>query len=82
MLSDFVFRHWSKITMVLVMLTGCTTPAEFTVPLADPGEFEIDNRLVGTWYGISRCSEADWGDFQPCERSTGCPALLTTLDFR
>jgi hypothetical protein len=52
-----------------------------TVPLADPGEFEIDNRLVGTWYGVSRCSKSDRGDFQPCQQSTGRPALLTTLQI-
>lgn len=65
---------------VTVLLTACSAPTEFTVPLADVGDFEIDGRLAGTWYGVSTCADRDEGDWlDPC-RQSGCrPAQLTLL---
>jgi len=63
------------------LMTACVAPTEFTSPLADPGTVEIDRRLVGTWYGVSRC-ESEGNEFHPCARSGGQPAMLTTINIK
>lgn len=65
-----------------ILVTACMAPPEFLVPLGDPGAVEIDQRLIGTWYGVSRCTEFTIGIFGnvKCERTGGPPAMLLTLN--
>lgn len=63
--------------LALALLAACSAPMEFTSPLGEPGSVEIDTRLVGTWYGISRCRHV--GEGSPCAHAGGRPALLTIL---
>lgn len=66
-----------------MLVTACMAPPEFLVPLGDPGAAEIDQRLLGTWYGVSRCTEFSIGLFGnvDCEQVGGPPALLLTLNL-
>lgn len=68
----------SAITLSAVMIGACNAPPEFTQPLADPGDFEVDRRLVGTWYGLSYCEQVA-GEGNPCTSVGGPSALLTML---
>lgn len=63
----------------VILVTGCMAPAEFSVPLGEPGAVKIDQRLGGTWYGILTCAQTE-GDFQFCGR-VGPPAALLTLNI-
>jgi len=60
-----------------LLLSACSTPLEFTVPLADPGTERIDPRLLGTWYGVSHCTSS--GNPHICSHTGGLPVMLTTL---
>jgi hypothetical protein len=55
-------------------------PTEFTTPIEDPGSRRIDPRLLGTWYGVSRCRFVSPSDFGPtCYIAGNRPALLIIL---
>jgi len=67
-----------------MLMTACVAPTEFTSPLADPGTVEIDRRLLGTWYGVSRCENDRSGPFKVCicDQIGVQPAMLTTLNIK
>ena len=63
--------------LVVVLVSACAEPVEFTVPLAEPGTYEIDNRLVGTWYGLEYgCSS---NPNEECSSSASAPTMLILL---
>lgn len=66
--------------LLALVLGACAMPTEFTTPIEDPGSRRIDPRLLGTWYGVSRCRFVSPNDFGPtCYIAGNRPALLIIL---
>ena len=72
-------RHAAAALLALTV-AACAVPTEFTTPIEDPGTRKIDPRLLGTWYGVSRCRFLSTGEFAAtCRVGGNRPALLTFL---
>jgi tetratricopeptide (TPR) repeat protein len=70
------------VLFVCVLAAGCTPPIESRVALSDPGDFPLDERLVGTWSASNQISE--WGHWYvritPGEKPETLSVLLTVVD--
>lgn len=65
--------------LLALTLAACNVPTEFTTPIEDPGTHKIDRRLLGTWYGVSRCRLISTGEFADTCRVAGNRAALLIL---